>query len=369
MYIALKEIRRSAGRFLLLTTAVGLLVLLLLFFQAVGGALTGGLTGAVDRSRADVLVYDERARRNPSASVLDPAVVDAVAAVDGVAATSPIAITIATGAIDGEDVDVALFGGDPTGPSVPRDIAEGRLPETAGEALASSSALEEGFAVGDVIEVAGQRIEVVGTADDAAFNVLPTLYVPLEAVTAIVQARAGAPVEVPPSLVGVAVDEGADPVTVAQAITADVPGVDALDRDTAVAELPGVGTVTQSFSILYLLLFIVVTIVTGVFFLILTVQKRDALVLLRAVGGGRRDVLVPVLVQVLLVTGVGAVGGALVAGGLLAAARDVFGTGLDPATAATTVAGIIALGLLASVGAVRRIQAIDPVEATTPGAL
>ena len=35
MFVAFKEIRRSLGRFSLLTMAVALLVLLLLFFQAV----------------------------------------------------------------------------------------------------------------------------------------------------------------------------------------------------------------------------------------------------------------------------------------------------------------------------------------------
>jgi putative ABC transport system permease protein len=42
MFVAFKEIRRSLGRFSLLTMAVALLVLLLLFFQAVAGTLTAG---------------------------------------------------------------------------------------------------------------------------------------------------------------------------------------------------------------------------------------------------------------------------------------------------------------------------------------
>jgi putative ABC transport system permease protein len=223
--------------------------------------------------------------------------------------------------------------------------------------------------VGQRITVGDQALTVTGVTDGAAFNVLPTLYITAGAFSTAVQERAGFPIEVPPSLVGVAVADGADPVAVAAAITEAVEGVEALDRATAVAELPGVGQVTQSFSILYLLLFIVVTIVTGVFFLILTVQKRDSLVLLRAVGAGRADVVGPVLLQVLLVTGAGAVAGALAAAGLLEAAREVFGSRLDPATAVRTVAAIIGLGLLASLGAVRRVLTIDPVEATTPGRL
>ena len=74
MFVAFKEIRRSLGRFSLLTLAVALLVLLLLFFQAVAGTLTSGLTGGLESSSADVAVYDQQARRNPAVSVLQPGV-------------------------------------------------------------------------------------------------------------------------------------------------------------------------------------------------------------------------------------------------------------------------------------------------------
>ena len=114
------------------------------------------------------------------------------------------------------------------------------------------------------------------------------------------QRRAGAAIDVPPSLIGVTVADGADPATVAQALNGSIDGIEALDRADAVAALPGVGQITQSFSILYLLLYIVVALVTGVFFLILTVQKENALVLLRAVGASSRDVIASVLIQVCL---------------------------------------------------------------------
>ncbi|NLH67251.1 MAG: hypothetical protein GX471_13960, partial [Candidatus Microthrix parvicella] len=66
MFVAFKEIRRSLGRFSLLTLAVALLVLLLLFFQAVAGTLTSGLTGGLESSSAQVFVYDQQARSNPA---------------------------------------------------------------------------------------------------------------------------------------------------------------------------------------------------------------------------------------------------------------------------------------------------------------
>ncbi len=370
MFVAFKEIRRSLGRFSLLTMAVALLVLLLLFFQAVAGTLTSGLTGGLESSSADVLVYDQQARRNPATSILSPEVEAEVAAAPDVVATSPIGLSVFTGTVDGSssadaEVDVQLVGGDPSGPSVPADIASGRLPSAQGEALFSGSSFDSPIEIGQQVKVEGVSFKVVGTADDAAFNVLPTLYVPYEDYVAASQARASRPVDVAPSLIGVKVAKGADPAKVARSLTKSIDGIEALDRSEAVAALPGVGQITQSFSILYLLLYIVVALVTGVFFLILTVQKEDALVLLRAVGASSRDVIASVLIQVLVVVGLGALIGSAVTAGLLALTRDVFGAGLQLSTAALTVGVILVLGLVASVGAVRRVLAIDPINATT----
>jgi putative ABC transport system permease protein len=367
--LALREARRSWGRFSLLTAAVALLVLLLLFFQAVGGALTTGLVGAVERVRTDVFVYDERARRNPLASLLDEAAVDAVAGVDGVAEAAGVGIAGFVATIGGLDEDVVVIGQPQGGPMAPGDVADGRRPERRGEALVAAG-FGADVAVGTTVTYEGGALTVVGTADEAAYAASTTLYVTEDEYVAAVRARAAdGALSVPPSFVAATVDDGADPAAVAERVQAAVGGVEALARDDAVDALPGVSTVTRSFGILDGLLFVVVTITTGVFFLILTVQKQDALVLLRAVGARRRDVVLPVLAQVLGVTVGGALLGALAAAGLLAAAQATFGAALDPAAALRAVTSVGALGVLASLGALRRVLAVDPIEATTGGGL
>ncbi len=369
VYVAFKEIRRSLGRFTLLSLAVSLLVILLLFFQAVAGTLTSGLTGGLESSSADVLVYDLRARQNPASSLIPAPVLAEVSASPGVASVSPIGLSVFTGTTEGDEIDVQLVGGDPTGPSVPADIAEGRLPQASGEALFSGSGFDDPIEIGQTVSVEGIDLEVVGTADDAAFNLLPTLYVTFEDFTAASQNRAGVPIEVAPSLLGVTVVDGADHTEVAESLTESIDGIEALERSAAVDALPGVGQITQSFNILYVLLYLVVAIVTGVFFLILTVQKQDALVLLRAIGTSSRDVVTSVLIQVLVVVGAGAVIGTVVTAGLLQLTRDVFGASLDSTTTTLSLVAIVVLGLLASVGAVRRVLAIDPMQATQSGGI
>ena len=72
---------------------------------------------------------------------------------------------------------------------------------------------------------------------------------------------------------------------------------------------------------------------------------------------------------VLIVFVFGALLGVGVAALLLGLTSDVFGATLKPATTATTVAIVTGLGLLASIGAVRRVLAIDPIAANQVGGI
>lgn len=361
MFLALAELRRARGRFALLGAAVGLLVLLLLFFQAVAGALTGGLTGAYEQAAADVWVYDDQARLNPQGSVLDESVAEQVADVTGVATASLVTFTVFD--VDGEPS--AVLATDAGSPALPRGV-DGVL--DAGTAVAATSAFVEGDAA-DVLALPGVDLDVAATADGATFAILPTYFAPRDAVATATSERAGRDVPLPTSAVAVTVADGEDPVAVAAAISDAVDGIEAVDRATAIEGLPGAGTITRSFGILYVLLYVVVAIVTGVFFLILTVQKRDALVLLRAVGAERGDVVRPVLVQVVVVVGVAVLVGTAAAVGLLSAARDVFGAGLDGSTILTSAGAILLLGLVAGLASLRRVLRAEPVEAVADGGL
>lgn len=356
MFLALKEIRRSAGRFTLLGGAVGLLVLLLLFFQAVAGALTGGLTGAYDEAGADVWVYDADARLNPQASVLEPSVVEDVVGIGGVESAAAVTFTV----FDVGDEPASIVATDAGSPALPRSVDAG-LP--AGDQVVAGSSTFVGGAAPATISLAGRELVVAADVDGATFSTLPTYFVPRDVVAEAVAERAGRDVPLPTSAVAVSIADGADPVAVATAITRNVDGVEAVDRETAIANLPGAGTIQRSFQILYVLLYLVVGIVTAVFFLILTVQKRDSLVLLRAVGANRRDVVRPVLVQVLAVVGLAVVVGTAAATGLLAGAQDVFGAALESRTVVSSAGALLVLGLVAGLLSLRRVIDAEPVEA------
>ena len=171
-----------------------------------------------------------------------------------------------------------------------------------------------------------------------------------------------------PSAVAVRVADGADPTTVARRIDGHVDGVEAATRARAADEAPGVASVSQSFGVVLLLTYVVAMIVIGFFFLILTVQKRPTLTLLRAIGAPARRLVGALAVQVAAVV----LGGLAIGSALAAVALTSSSTGIDariePGGLAATVVALAVLATIACIGASRRIVRLDPVAATLPGA-
>ena len=367
MRLALAEMRRAKLRFALLTGAVALLVFLIIFQQTLAATLLGFFTGGLETQSAEVLVYNEDARRNVEGSVILPGQLEAVAAIDGVQRAEPFGENTFTVRAGGELQDAVLFGYTLDGPGEPTRLVEGRLPQTDGEAVASSVDADNGFGIGDVASIVpgGYEVTIVGLAEESRFAVLPTLfasYATFEEASFAANPDAEA---VLASLIAVEPDPGVAPEVVAERITAEVPGVEALDRQTAVDTLPGVSSVRSSFGVVLLLAFIVVVLVTGFFFLILTVQKTQALTLLRAVGASGTYLVKNLALQVVLVT----VLGVAIASGLLALAAagssQDFPIEADPALIVSTGLAVLVLALLASLASVRRVSKIDPATATT----
>ena len=368
MRLALAEIRRAKLRFGLLTGAVALLVFLIFFQQSLAGSLLGQFTGGLEHQSATVLVYNADARRSVDGSRLLPQQVAAVSQVEGVAAAGPIGegsftIKLENGVLN----DTTVFGYDLDGPGFPTTLSAGRLPQTDGEAVASASDASAGYAIGQRLTVVpgDAPVTIVGLAKDIQFNVQPTLFVSYPTYETLVRATNPDATGILPNLVGVEPVSGVDPTSLAASITQQVDGVEALDRGVAVASLPGVSSIQQSFAIILGLAFVVVVLLTGFFFLIITVQKIPSLTLLRAVGASGGFLLRNLVLQVLLVIAAALVIAIpLTAFALSAASSDGFAAKTEPSVLLVTSALIVVLGVAASVGAMRRVAKIDPAAAT-----
>jgi len=370
LFLALREMRRAKVRFGLLVAAVALLVLLILGQQAIQNGLITSFVGAIERQSSPVLVYSVDGQRTFQGSVITPGLESRVRKVDGVAEAGRIGQGTFTVQVSGkeEDSDAAILGYDRADLGAPEPLSAGRLPRSPGEAVGSSV----GFDLGDTVTVlpagspTGERLQlrVVGLADDAQILVTPTLFVAWPDYVAAVRSVNPDARTVLPSALGVRPAGGLAPAVLADRINRADGDADALTRAEAAEKAPGVAEVRSSFQVIFLLFGMVIPLTTGLFFLIVTLQKAQSLTLLRAIGA-RRGVLVrSLLFQVALVVGAGLALGIAVYAPLTQLTLGEVALRFDPGAVIFWSVLLMSLGMLSALLAARRVLAIDPIEAT-----
>lgn len=367
MFLALREIRRAKLRFGLLVVAVALLVFLILAQQALQNGLITSFIGAIERQSAPVLVYSVDGQRTLQGSVITPALQRVVEQTPGAAETGRIGQGTFTVRVNGASPsDAALIGYERAGVGGPDRLSAGRMPRARGEAVGSAG----DFALGDTVRLAagsGPELRVVGLSPDAQIQVTPTLFA---AWPDYVSARRAANPEaagILPSAIGVRPAGGTTPQALASNINARSSEADALTRRDAAQLSPGVKAVRTSFNLIFLLFALVVPLVTGLFFLIVTLQKARALTLLRAIGAPGGALVRSLLAQVAMLTGAGVVIGSLIYVPFSQARLGKLQLSFDGRAVAFWAALLMCLALVSAIVAARRVLAIDPIEATRGG--
>ena len=375
MFLAFKEMARAKVRFALLIAAIALLVFLILFQQSLQNGLITGFIGAIRDQSAPVLVYSVDGQRVLQGSVITPEMESLVRSAEGVGEVGPIGqgtfTGLPSGNADGESFDTTVIGyelgPDGNGIGAPTTVVEGRLPTADDEGVVSDADVRLGYDVGEVVTLlpGGKEIEIVGIARDIQLNVSPTIFASYDTYLAAVKSvnpDAGTPL---PNVLGVVPADGYTPEQVVESINDQSLDLDALTREDAAAETPGVSQVQQSFNIIFLLYGLVVPCVTGLFFLIVTFQKANSLTLLRAIGAPAGRLVSSLLIQVIVIVGAG-----LLVGTLLyypVSQQALGGIALRFETTAVVFWSVLLLTLsvLSSLAAARRVLKIDPIEATT----
>ncbi len=367
--IALREMARAKVRFGLLIGSIALLVFLILFQQALRDGLITSFVGAIEHQSAPVLVYSTDARRNLQSSSITPALEAQVRRVDGVADVGRIGQSTFSARADGAITETAVIGYEQRSLGAPESLVAGRYPSAPGEGIASESDQADGFGIGDVvrIEPGDSEIRIVGQAADINLQASPTVFVRYgtwaEAVRAV-NPDAQTPL---PNALGLAPAPGVTPEQVVRRVDRISVDLEALTRSDAATRAPGVAQVSRSFLVIFFLYALVVPLVIGLFFLIVTLQKARSLTLLRAIGARSSFLVRALLLQVLVVVVLGVAIGTLL---FLPISFQRIGSiplQFDPITVLGWGCGILLLGLASSWFSARRVLRLDPVEALAGG--
>lgn len=370
MMLALRELRRRPGRFVIATAILTLIALLLTFLGGLLDGLIAGSTGALRAQPGELVVYSSDAQESLVRSRITPEVRREVERSAGGARVAGLGSVQLGARLEGRGprdlVAVVLFGYE----APPRDLPED--PPGAGRAYADDSLRSEGVAEGDVIRLGPARtpIEVVGFLEDSRYSGQGTLWASLGTWRAVLGAnRPGERVGdgVVQALVVGDRDEGSAPEPAA-IDRATGGATDTLTLEGAIDALPGVAQQRTVFTQIIAVTVVIALVVVALFFALITVERTALYGVLKAVGASSRTLFAGVLLQALIVTLVASAIGVAAA---LALDAAIPAGGLPfSATPARLLGSVGYLLLAAAVGcafSLRRVLRVAPATAIGGG--
>lgn len=372
LFLSLRDVRFSAGRFTLMGAVVGLIALLLVFLTA----LTNGLA----HQNVSAVTAWEQAAADPTDST-DSTAVTHVSVVFGAAHATGIdevsadftASSVTESQLADWRQDPQVHWAEPVGVGQARadsgtdaaavtlmGMAENsRLSPGSGSlaegALISRTAAEQlGVGAGDEVTVNGRTVPIAAAVEDHWYSHTPVLYLPLDAWTTVTHAPEGTATVL---VAGTTPDAGHAPRAAEETTTV------VTDVDGALAALPSFSSENGSLVMMQSFLYGISALVIAAFMAVFTLQRTRDIAVLKALGATTRWVLADALAQAGIVLVVGAaLGGALgLAGTWLAA--DVVPVQVDAAAVAVPVAVTVVLGMVAAAAAVWRTCRVDPLTA------
>ena len=316
-YLAVKEVIRNRGRFLLVALVIALITLLVLFIAALGEGLANGNRQYVANLDAQLVVFLEKSDFSISASRLETNTVKAVRRVEGVADAGPVYTSNTEIVSLPEPLKVSMLGAEAERPGMPV-IIEGRY-FRGGEAreavMDRNVAQRSDLKIGDTIQIRSTQgtddkffdLVIVGLVDGQSYFFQPTIFVPSATWEKVrPQSEAELTSDTPyPNIIAVKLVDPSQVDLMSARLIDEVSNIEVADIATTINTIPGYsaqqGTV-QTQGVFTLLIGILVI---GGFFQIQILQKVPQIGVLKAIGSSNGVVGLSAVIQIIVVTALG----------------------------------------------------------------
>jgi putative ABC transport system permease protein len=373
IYLALKEIWHSKGRFLLISLIVALITTLVLFIAALAEGLGNGNREYIQKLNGELVVYQENVDLSIPSSRIDRSTVNAIRRLEGVADVGQV--FIADGSLvfgDGQDdLDISLIGVEPGHPGEPAVFEGQALGRNRGNdvVIDGNVAIRRGVKVGELVRLKvtqGAKEEfydltVVGISDGRQYFIRPSIFVPYLTWDKVRpkgenDTSSGNLIS---NIAVVKLVNAGNEAAMARTLMQDVNKIEAVDRVTAYEATPGYSAQQSTLDTQRYFTFFIGILVIGGFFQIQTLQKVAQIGMLKAVGASNTTIALAALTQIVSINALGVALGAI--GSLLLAASfppgiPIVFTGDAVAAAVTALMLIGPLGGLVSVWALLKIE-------------
>lgn len=368
MFLASRDLRFARGRFALIGSVVALIAFLGVILSGLASGLADSGISALRALPVTNLAFAGSASGGElfSQSAISSATWRAWAAEPGVRRAEPLGQSLVHAEVAGsagKQLSLAVFGVEPRGFLAPAPVAGRPLGTSPDGVLVSQQIASQGVRIGDRL-LAGQTkipLTVIGVIGDSSFGHVGAVYAPLAVWQEL---HYGLPGPLP-----AAAKEQATAVALQLAPGTDTAGIDqrlgtqAVGKAGAYNASPGYSAESGTMALIRGFLYAISALVVGSFFTVWTIQRRDEIALLKAIGADTgyilRDALAQVAVVLLAATAAGTAIGAVLGAKMMGSAPYA----LDTAQAVLAGALLIVLGLAGAAVAVRHVTKVQALTA------
>jgi putative ABC transport system permease protein len=378
VYLALKEIWRARGRFLLVSLVIALITMLVLFVAGLAEGLGAGNREFLEKLDADLVVYQAKTELQTTTSRIGTSKLNELRRVDGVKDVGPIGLSNASLLYEGaaEPLNISIIGVDPGQPGEP-PVFEGENFRTrrASEAVIDRNvAVRTGIQVGDTITIKSIQgtdeqfypLTVVGVTDGRQNFLQPSVILPYRTWDKV--RPQGIPggdpnAELVANIVAVQLDDPAQWEQMAARIQTEAPDFEAVDRVTAYKATPGYKEQQRTLDTQRYFALLIGILVIGGFFQILTLQKVAQIGMLKAIGASNRVIGLASIMQITAITFLGVAIGAVATLLLSFGFPPDFPIVFAPNATGLAVLSLLLIGPLGGLVSVRYSLRVEPLTA------
>lgn len=316
-YLAIREVWRNKGRFLLVGLVIALITTLVLFIDGLAEGLGAGNIEYIDKLNAELVLFQEDVDLSTSVSQIGRSKLNEIKRVEGVKDVGLIGFSSASIILEGdrEPLDISLIGVEAGKPGEPQAYqGRGLKGKSTNEAVIDRNvALRTGLGVGDQLTIKSIQgtdeelytLEVVGISDGQQYFIRPSVFVPYLAWDKIKPqgfVDDGDQSELIFNIAAVKLDNPEDLEAMAGRLESQVSKIEAVDRKTAYEATPGYSAQQSTLNTIRIFTLLIGILVIGGFFQIQTLQKVAQIGMLKAIGASTSTIAIAFVVQIIYIT-------------------------------------------------------------------
>ncbi len=377
IHLAFKEFWRNKGRFFMVSLVIALITTLVLFIDGLAQGLGGGNIEYLKKLDAELVLFQENTDLSTSTSRLGWSRRKDIRRVDGVQDVGLIGFSRASIVFeDGrEPLGISFIGVEPGRPGEPPALEGHQLKSKRSKeaVIGRNVALRTGLLVGDRFTIKSIQgtdeefytLSVVGISDGQQSFLQPSVFAPYATWDRMKPQAAvnNGDEEVIFNVAAVQLEDGVEPVAMAQALESKVKKTEVVDLVTAYEATPGYAEQQSTLSTIRIFTLLIGVLVLGGFFQIQTLQKVAQIGMLKAIGASTLTIAVAFVMQIMLTTVLGVAIGTAGTFGLSLGLPPTVPIIFTPQSALVAIASLLVIGPMAGLISLVVLLRVEPLTA------